>query len=98
MKINEITINPQKVSNEDPLRFRIGTPVVEGGHLVEKITFHPCSDLFNKGREVGTGSYAVFFEEIPERRLIMADIVVSAEIVAEKKKKVEEPNVPELPE
>ena len=96
MKITEITINPQMVPTEDPLRFRVGTLIVEGGHRVEKIVFHPCSGLFNKGREVGIGSYAIFFEGISERRLIMSNVVVSVEVVTEKKKEAE--NIPELPE
>ena len=97
MKINEITLKPEMFPAGDPSRIRIGEAVVEGGHVVEKITFHPASDVFNKGREVGGGSYAVFFEGIPERRIIMAETVSSVEVVVEKKKPVTEA-VPDLPE
>lgn len=97
MKINEITLNPQTFPTGDPSRLRVGEAPVEGGHVVEKITFHPSNNLFNKGREVGTGSYAVFFEEIPERRIIAADAVSSIEVVTEKKK-TDDNHVPELPE
>lgn len=95
MKINEITLNPQMLPPGDPSRLRVGIPVIEGGLVVEKITFHPCSNLFNKGREVAIGCYAVFFVDIPERRIIMADTVSSVEVVTEKKKN--EP-IPDLPE
>lgn len=97
MKINEITLNPQTFPAGDPLRLRVGEAPVEGGYVVEKITFHPSNHLFNKGREIGTGSYAVFFEEISERRVIAADAVSSIEVVVEKKK-TNDSHVPELPE
>ena len=84
MKINEITLNPQMVPAGDPLRFRIGDPVIEGGHVVEKITFYPDNNLFNKGREVSAGCYSIFFIEIPERRLVMSNTVSSVEVVTEK--------------
>lgn len=93
MKINEIVLNPQMVPDGDPLRFRIGEPIIEGGHVVEKISFHPANNLFNKGREISTGCYGIFLVDIPERRLIMENIVSSAEVVTEKKA-----DVPELPE
>ena len=98
MKINEITLNPQMLPPGDPSRLRVGIPVIEGGLIVEKITFYPCNNLFNKGREVGTGCYAIFFVDIPERRIIMADTVSSVEVVTEKKKKAVDEPIPELPE
>lgn len=97
MKITEITLNPQMFPVGDPTRLRVGEAAVEGGHLVEKITFHPSNDVFNKGREVSGGSYAVFFEGIPERRMIMEHAVSSAEVVIEKKKP-EVADIPDLPE
>lgn len=96
MKINEITLNPQTIPDGDPLRFRVGNPVVEGGHVVEKIVFHPENNLFNKGREVSIGCYSVFFVDIPERRLILSNIISSLEVVAEKKKN--DAVIPELPD
>ena len=97
MKINEITLNPQMVPEGDPLFFRVGSLVVEGGHRVEKITFHSKNNVFNKGRETGMSSYAVFLEGNPERRIIMAN-TVAAVVVAMEKKRPEEIPVPELPE
>lgn len=96
MKINEITLNPQMVPNGDPLRFRVGESIIEGGHVVEKISFHPSNNLFNKGREVSTGCYSIFLVDIPERRLIMENVVSSTEVVTEKKAKAID--IPELPE
>lgn len=94
MKITEITLNPQMVPEGDPIRFRIGTPVIEGGHIVEKILFCPQNNMFNRGREIATGCYTIYFENIPERRLIIADIISSVEVVKEQK----DSTVPELPE
>ena len=97
MKINEISLKLHTVPAGNPLRFHVGEPIAEGGYIVEKINFHPSSNLFNKGREVGAGCYSIFFLEGAERLLIMADTVSSVEVVAEKKKTVDT-NVPELPE
>lgn len=96
MRINEISLNPQMFRDGDPLHFRIGESVIEGGHVVEKITFHSCTDLFNKGRETTTGCYAIFFVGILERRLIMDSAVSSIELVVEKKKNKDA--APELPD
>lgn len=93
MKINQITLNPQKTPAGTALLFRVGEVAVDGGQVIEKITFHPDNNLFNKGREVSAGCYSVFFEETPERNLIMASGVASIEVVTEKKN-----IVPELPE
>ena len=94
MIITEINRNPQKVPEGTPLTFRIGEPLHEGGFTVEKIIYHPGTRLFNKGLEVGQGCYAVYFEGIDERRLIMEDTVVDIEAVKEQKKE----KIPELPE
>ncbi len=83
MKIVEITLDPTKIGPQDPLRFRVGEPVVEGGHVVEKINYNPKNRLFNKGLEIGMACYAVYFTNIPERRLIVETIVTSAEVVKE---------------
>lgn len=86
MQINEITLNPQCVIPGDPLRFRVGEPVVEDGHIVEKINYHPGSRLFNKGLEIGVPCYAVYLVGIEERRLIAEEIVTTREVVKEAKK------------
>lgn len=83
MKINEITINPTMTIPDDPLRFRVGEAIVEGGHVVEKINYNPATRVFNKGLEWGQSCYAVYFVGIPERRLITEDVVTSAEVAKE---------------
>lgn len=99
MKINEITLNPTMAIPGDPLRFRVGEPVIEGGHEVDKIVYNAFNNLFNKGLEIGFGCYAIYFVGIPERRLINENAVTSAEAVKEVVKKTasDEANV-ELPE
>jgi hypothetical protein len=94
MEINEITLNPEKTIPGDPLRFRVGEPVVEGGHVVEKINFHPENRTFNKGLEIGTACYAVYFENIPERRLVVADVITTVEAVKAQKTDNPEATVP----
>jgi hypothetical protein len=94
MKITEILVNPQMSVEGDPLRFRIGYPVqvlneigeVVDGHVVEKILFKPDHKLFNSGLELDFACYVVFFEGIPERRCIRADMVTSLEAVKEETK------------
>ena len=88
------------VIDGDPLRFRVGQPVVEGGHVVEKVNFHPPTKVFNNANEVLGCCYAVYFAGIPERRLVMADIVTSVEAVKETTKKaaIAEEAAIELPE
>ncbi len=85
MKINEITLNPQMVNDLDPVRFRVGESVIEGGHVVEKINYHPANRVFNKGLEIGGGCYAIYLVDIPERRIIMEGMVTSVEVVKEAK-------------
>lgn len=89
MIITEITLDVQKVIPGDPTRFRVGMPVVEGGHVVEKIVYHPDYDRFNGGGEIGFACYAVFFSGIPERRLIATKIVTTLEAVTIKVNKSE---------
>lgn len=85
MKINEITINPQMSIPGDPLRFRVGHPAVADGHVIDKINYHPSSRIFNKGLEFGRACYAIYFADIPERRIICEEAVISAEVVKETK-------------
>lgn len=95
MVITEITLDPQMALPDQPLQFRIGQPAIAGGHIVEKITYNPDQALFNKGREVGEAVYAIFFEGIPERRVIKDRMVTSIELAKEKKP---EANIPDLPQ
>ena len=85
MKINEITINALMAIPGDPLRFRVGAPVVEGGHIIEKINYHPVNRVFNKGLEIGGGCYAVYLIGTPNRRVIMETMVTSVDVVKEVK-------------
>jgi len=90
MKINEITINPQMTATGDPLRFRVNEAIeINGqpGHIVKKITYNPVTRLFNKGLEVGNSCYTVYFNDIPERRIIMDNTVTSIEAVKDDNKK-----------
>ena len=89
MKINEISLDAQKVVPGSPTRFRVGSPVLEGGHIVEKINYHPPTRVFNNGTETARSCYAVYFEGIPERRLIMEYMVAEVEAVKEVKGNVE---------
>jgi hypothetical protein len=100
MKINEITVDPQKTIPGDPLRFRIGQPIVEGGFVVEKIVYRPERTLYNKGAEIGFSCYAVNFVGIPERRLIAESVVTSIEVVNDTttKKTVNTESSVDLPE
>lgn len=81
MLINEIRLIPNMVGEGDPTVFRVGQEIIEGGHVVEKINYHPTGRLFNKGLDFGVACYAVYFEGIPERRLIGEKVVYSAEVV-----------------
>jgi hypothetical protein len=96
MKINEISFYPHMVIDGDPLRLRVGHPAIEGGHVVEKINFHPANREFNKGLEITGSSYAVYFEGIPERRIVLAGMVSQVEVV--KEVKVNPESEVELPE
>ena len=99
MKILELTLNPMMTIPGDPMRFRVGDPVVEGGRTVEKINFHPPTGAFNKANEVAASCYAIYFVGIPERRLVMADVVTSVEAVKETTKKTDNTEATvELPE
>lgn len=98
MKINEITLNPMMTIEGDPQRFRVGQPAVPAGHVVEKINYHPVTRLFNKGLEIGQSCYAVYLQDIPERRLIMEPMVTSVEAVKEVTKTTTAEASVELPE
>lgn len=95
MIIQSLSLRPAEVTPGDPLVITVGTPVVEGGFAVEKITYHPACDLYNKGKEVGRPGYAVSFIGIPERRFIYEDTVCSLQIAKESKPSSA---IPELPE
>ncbi len=94
MQIQDITLKPNFVLPEDPKRFVIGQPVVEGGFIVEKITYNPQHDLYNKGKEVGRPGYTIHFMGIPERRFIPEEMVGPIQLGPEPKKQ----QIPELPE
>lgn len=95
MLITEITMDPTKVQPGHPLFLRVGEPAVDGGHIVEKITWNPANALFNKGKEVGEAGYVVFFSDISERRFVKDWMVTSVELAKEETKK--ETTIPDLP-
>ena len=85
MVINEIRLDPRSQTPDAPLVFRTGEPIIEGGHIVKEIKFfNPMVKPFNKNSEVVGAVYVVYFNEIPERRIIVAETVTSVEAVAEK--------------
>ena len=94
MTINEISLN-KSAPDHEPRKVRVGEPIIEGGHMVEKIVFHSSNALFNKGREIEGGCYAIFFADIPARRLIKQDIVASIEVVKDQSQKSSIPEPPE---
>lgn len=87
MVITEITLDATKAVPGDPLRFRVGQPVVEGGHVVEKINYNHSKDLYHKGEEFGRPCYTIFFEGITERRLVDENIVTTMEVAMPPKTK-----------
>lgn len=95
MVIQSLSLRPAEVTPGDPMVITVGVSAVEGGFAVEKITYHPAQDLYNKGKEVGRPGYAVSFVGIPERRFIYEDAVCSLQITKEPKAST---TVPELPE
>ena len=95
MIIQSLSLKPTEVTPGDPLVITVGVPAVEGGFAVEKITYHPSHDLYNKGKEVGKPGYAISFVGIPERRFIYENTVCSLQIAKEPKSSGA---IPELPE
>lgn len=85
MLINEIRLDPRSQTPDAPLVFRIDEPVIDGGHVVKEIKFfNPAVKPFNKSAEFIGPVYVIYFHNIPERRIIAAETVTSAEAVAVK--------------
>lgn len=96
MVITEITLDPQKVVPGDPLRFRVGEPAVEGGYVVDRIRYCPETRVFNKGLEIGQGCYAVYLNNVDNRRLVSEEVVTTVDVVKETKSTAEaDVNLPE---
>lgn len=81
MRITEIIRDQKLIPEGDPIRFRVGEPVVEGGHIVTKIVHH--KDGYNKGRQGAFSCYAVHFEGLDSRRIIAVSTVVDMEVSLE---------------
>ena len=94
MKINEITLDKTMIIDGDPARIRVGEAVIEGGHTVDKINYHPSNRLFNKGLEIGIACYAVYFTGIGERRLIAVGTVTGVEVIKDMAPVNAEANIP----
>jgi hypothetical protein len=77
MKIISIIRNPRHVPEDTPCEFRVGSPVIEGGHTVSKIMY--CRDGFANGPGKEP-CYVVKFAEIPEVNQIPASEVVDVGI------------------
>ena len=78
-KIVEITRNINNVPATFPSTFRVGEPIMEGGHTVKEILY--SRDGYNKGAKGHFGMYIVKFEESSEIRLISMDEVVDMAVV-----------------
>ena len=89
MIITEITLDPQKVIPGDPLRFRVGEPVVEDGYVVERIRYCPATRVFNKGLEIGQGCYAIYLADVQNRRLVTEKVVTTVDAIKETKSTAE---------
>jgi hypothetical protein len=87
MVITELTLDATRAIPGDPLRIRVGQPVVEDGYVVEKINYQPKTNLYHKGEEYAHPCYVVFFVGIPERRLIAESMVTTMEVTMPAKNK-----------
>lgn len=95
-KIVEITRNTNNVPAAFPSTFRVGEPIMEGGHTVKEILY--SRDGYNKGAKGRFGMYIVKFEESSEVRLIAEAEVVDMAVVPDNKKKAPAESEVELPE
>lgn len=88
MKIVSIIRNPRHVPDGTPCDFRVGQPVVEGGHVVKQILF--CNTGYKNGPGV-LPVYVVKYEAIPEVNQIPIAEVVDVGIDPELKAKAIDP-------
>lgn len=96
MRITEIRRRIGSVAEDAPTVFRVGEPVVEGGHVVADILY--CRDGYSKGAFGRDPVYAVKFEDVAEVRVIPVAEVVDLAVDPTAKKKGKEDPPPELPE
>ncbi len=66
MKIVEIVRDARNLAL--PIIFRVGDPVVEGGHTVSEILY--CRDGYSSGAKGRRPSYVIKFIDTPEVRVI----------------------------
>lgn len=89
MKIIEIIRNKSKVPDGTPCQFRVGLPVVEGGHTVAEILY--CRDGYSGGAKGRWPGYAIKFVESPNVRVIPEVEVVDIEVLPDNPKKSAKP-------
>jgi hypothetical protein len=83
--ITQIRLDPRSQTEDAPSVFTVGEPIFDGGQVVEKIKFfNPARNPFNSGVDTTSPVYVIYFEGIPERRVIREDSVSNFEAVAEK--------------
>jgi hypothetical protein len=98
MKIIEITRDSTRIPQGIPSTFRLGEPVMEGGHTVKEILY--CRDGYSGGSKGRFPSYAIKFEESSEVRVVPESEVVDMAVDPMAKRKEEAPAeaAVELPE
>lgn len=79
--IVEIIRDKRSVSEDVPLRFRVGEAVMEGGYVTKTILY--CPGGYNGGTKGRWAAYAVKFEETKEVRMIPESEVVDVCVIAE---------------
>jgi len=77
MKIVEIIRDSKNLAI--PVTFRVGMPIVEGGHTVSEILY--CRDGYSSGSKGRRASYAIKFAETPEVRVIPETEVIDMAIL-----------------
>lgn len=103
MKIVELIRDASKFGNivTIPSVFRVGTPVLDGGHTVSNILY--CRDGYSGGVKGRRPSYAIKFIDSSEVRVIPESEVIDIAVVEDKsdkaeKKAISEEATIELPE
>ena len=68
-----------------PITFRVGAPVVDGGHTVSEILY--CRDGYSSGTKGRRPSYAVKFVESTEIRIIAETEVIDMAVIQDESDK-----------
>jgi hypothetical protein len=83
MKILEIIRDVKNLTI--PAIFRVGAPVVEGGHIVSEILY--CRDGYSSGSKGRRASYAVKFVDSTEVRVIPETEIIDMAILPDETSK-----------